>query len=67
MGRSSFFILFLIGVFFPIYYLGFALKSLLVGVGDRRQGTGDRRNGNCRGGSRKNCKSDFSAIIAPKY
>ncbi|NEO56081.1 MAG: hypothetical protein F6K54_25205 [Okeania sp. SIO3B5] len=32
----------------------------------RIQDTGDRRNGNYRGGSRKNCKSDFSAIISPK-
>ncbi|NEP88302.1 MAG: hypothetical protein F6K18_16525 [Okeania sp. SIO2C2] len=30
-----------------------------------RQETGG--TGNCRGGSRKNCKSDFSAIIAPKH
>ncbi|NES76861.1 MULTISPECIES: hypothetical protein [unclassified Okeania] len=57
-------------------YLGFALKSILVGGGDRRQetthpsplpGGEDRRNGNYRGSSRKNCKSDFSAIIVPKY
>ncbi|WP_275670462.1 MULTISPECIES: hypothetical protein [Okeania] len=43
------------------------MESLLVKVGDRRQETGDRRNGNYRGGSRKNCQSDFSAIIIPKY
>ncbi|WP_282433672.1 hypothetical protein [Okeania hirsuta] len=41
------------------------LKSILVGVGDRRQETGDRRNGNERGSrSRsKNCKNDFSAQL----
>ncbi|NES75870.1 MULTISPECIES: hypothetical protein [Okeania] len=50
----------------------------MVGVGDRRQetthpsplplpGGEDRRNGDERGGSSKNCKSDFSAIIIPKY
>ncbi|NEN92942.1 MAG: hypothetical protein F6K48_30240 [Okeania sp. SIO3H1] len=32
-----------------------------------RRGGEDRRNGNYRGGSRKNCKSDFFAIIIPKY
>ncbi|NEN92821.1 MAG: hypothetical protein F6K48_29560 [Okeania sp. SIO3H1] len=48
------------------------MESLLVGVGDNPpagpdRGGEDRRNGNYRGGSRKNCKSDFSAIIIPKY
>ncbi|NET29853.1 hypothetical protein [Okeania sp. SIO1I7] len=54
------------------------MESFLVGVGDNpplapppprrgRQETGDRRNGNYRGGSRKNCMSDFSVIIIPKY
>ncbi|WP_275670478.1 MULTISPECIES: hypothetical protein [Okeania] len=31
------------------------MESLLVGVGDRRQETGDRRNGNERGDRSKNC------------
>ncbi|WP_293074424.1 hypothetical protein [Okeania sp. SIO3B5] len=35
-------------------YLGFAEKVLWVRVGVRRQETGDRRNGNYRGGRRKN-------------
>ncbi|WP_161564370.1 hypothetical protein [Okeania hirsuta] len=39
------------------------LKSILVGVGDRRQETGDRRNGNERGGRSKN----FPKIVLPNY
>ena len=32
----------------------------------RSQESGDRRNGNERGGRSKNCQSDFSAILWPK-
>ncbi|WP_282433649.1 hypothetical protein [Okeania hirsuta] len=35
-------------------------------VGDRRQETGDRRNGNERGGRSKNFKNDFYAQLWPK-
>ncbi|WP_287518107.1 hypothetical protein [Okeania sp. SIO2C2] len=35
--------------------------SLLVGIGDSY--TGDRRNGNERGGRSNNCKNDFSAQL----
>ncbi|NES75944.1 MULTISPECIES: hypothetical protein [Okeania] len=34
-------------------------------TGDRKQETG--RTGNERGGRSKNCKSDFSTIVSPKY
>ncbi|NEP86994.1 MAG: hypothetical protein F6K18_09185 [Okeania sp. SIO2C2] len=46
-----------------IIIIGFAEKVLWVRVGDRRQETGDRRNGNERGGRSKNCKNDFSAQL----
>ncbi|NEP88060.1 MAG: hypothetical protein F6K18_15175 [Okeania sp. SIO2C2] len=35
-------------------------------VGDRRQETGDRRNGEFRVGRSKNCQNDFSAQLLPK-
>ncbi|WP_124143270.1 hypothetical protein [Okeania hirsuta] len=38
-------------------------KVLWVRVGDRRQETGDRRNGNERGGRSKNCPK----IVLPNY
>ncbi len=37
------------------------MESLLVGVGDRRQETGDRRNGNYREGRSHN----FPKIVLP--
>ncbi|NEP86052.1 MULTISPECIES: hypothetical protein [Okeania] len=41
-------------------------KSYWVRGGDRRQETGDRRNGNELGGRSKNCKNNFSAQLWPK-
>ncbi|WP_287523911.1 hypothetical protein [Okeania sp. SIO2C2] len=39
------------------------MESLFARLGDRRQETGDRRNGNKRGSRSKNCKNDFSAQL----
>ncbi|NEP91240.1 MAG: hypothetical protein F6K18_33020 [Okeania sp. SIO2C2] len=41
------------------------MESLFAGVGERRQETGG--TGNYRGGSRKNCQSDFSVINVEKF
>ncbi|WP_287524867.1 hypothetical protein [Okeania sp. SIO2C2] len=38
-------------------------KVLWVRVGDRRQETGDRRNGVLRRSRSKNCKNNFSAQL----
>ncbi|NES79553.1 MULTISPECIES: hypothetical protein [unclassified Okeania] len=42
------------------------LKSILVGVGDRRQETGDRRNGNLEEVGAKFCPLIFLSNYAPK-